>query len=69
MFLFLSRELSSIYKIQILLTHSVNFKVFSFSSGCMILITFMLIFCSSGSCPPFSPYSDCFIELLVYPSS
>jgi hypothetical protein len=69
MFLFHSRELSTNYKILILVTHSVNFKVFSFSSGCIISITFMLVLCSFYSSPPLSTNNDGFIELVVGPSS
>jgi hypothetical protein len=68
MFLFLFRELSTVYKIQSIVTHSVNFKVFSFFSGCIISIIFMLIVCSCSS-PLLSTYNDGFIELVVYPSS
>jgi hypothetical protein len=67
-FLFLSGDLSTIYKIQILVTHSVNFKGFSFSSDCILSITLTLTLCCS-SYSQLSTYSDGFLELLVYPSS
>jgi hypothetical protein len=67
MVLFLFRELLTTVSItQILVIHSVNFKIF-FSSGCMISIIFMLILCSSSL--PLSFYSDHLIELVVYAPS
>jgi hypothetical protein len=67
-FLFLTENFQQFTKFRVV-THSVNFKVFFFSSsGCILSITLtfnsLFLFLS-----PLSTYSDGFIELVVYPSS